>query len=719
MNDMIAGPKPSRRAFVVTGVAAAGALMVGIRLVNDGTSKAVPADAATRLNAFVRVDPDDSISITYACSEMGQGTSTALPMIIADEMEADWEKVSFAPAPVADVFRNPRFDKQGTWGSGTIRGWYMELRKLGAATRQMLIQAAAETWRVPASECAARDSFVTHLPTQRTLSYGQIAARAATLTPPKNPRLKDESEFKLIGHPTKLWDTPLKVNGTAQYGSDVILPGTLYAAVKTSPVFGGKVDSFDDSRARAMPGYHSTVAVPHGIAVVGESYWQAKRALDTVELKFSGGTTVGLNSARLDTEFRAALSEDGIIARNDGDLDRQLESAATVVDATYDVPYLAHATMEPMNCTAHVANGRCTIWAPTQFPELNRNQAAEILGIGRDKVEVHTTFMGGGFGRRAYPDFVEQVIHIARAIDRPVKLIWSREEDMRHDFYRPIGVARLRGGLDAEGRLIAFEAKVVGPSLRAFWGRAMLPSGVDDASVNTLYDHPYAVDATRISWVRKEPGVPIGSWRSVGHSTNLFFRESFIDEMAHAAGRDAFEFRRAMLGNSPRDLKVLEVAARESGWGKTLPPGHGIGISVVENAGTWVSQVAEVSVEGNRVKVHKVTCAVDCGMAVNPLAVEAQMQGGIVFGLTAALRGEITFAEGAVMQGNFHDYPMLMMDEMPEIDVHIVNGDSANPGGVGEPGTSPIAPAVTNAIFNVTGQRIRSLPISKTRFDVT
>ncbi len=718
MNEMSNSPKLSRRAFVFTSAAATGALIVGIDLFNDGTAGAVPADAVAHLNAFVRIDPDGSISITYACAEMGQGSSTGLPMIIADEMEADWDKVSVASAPVADAFKNPRNRQQRTGGSNSIRGWYMELRKLGAATREMLVEAAAQSWNVPAGECSARDSVVTHTPSGKTLRYGEVAALAATLTPPQNPRLKNESEFKLIGHPTMLKDMAPKVNGSAKYGIDVILPGMLFADVRFCPTFGGDVASYDDSAARTMSGFHAVVAVPGGIAVVADTYWQARQALEKIDLEYDPGANAGQSSARISAELRKGLNEVGAVARDDGDVQRALDGAATVLEATYEVPYLAHATMEPMNCTADVREDGCEIWAPTQDPQDSRKVAAELLGLPLEKVEVHTMLMGGGFGRRGNVDYVEQAVTVSKAIGRPVKLIWSREEDMRHDFYRPTAVVRLVAGLDAGGVPVAFDVKVAAPSIYALLRPAALRNGIDRHAVIGFNDHPYAIASNHVEWVRKDLGIPVGFWRSVGHSHNPFMRESFIDEMAFAAGRDAYEFRRSLLKNSPRHLRVLDVAAKAAGWGKTLPANHGMGLSVVKAYGSWLSQVAEVSVEGDRVKVHRVTCAVDCGVAINPLTIKAQVEGAIVYGLTAALKGDITIEDGGVVESNFHDYEMLRIDEMPEIDVHIIEGGDL-PGGVGEPGTPPIAPAVTNAIFNATGQRIRSLPISKYSFGVT
>lgn len=704
--------KISRRSFLKASAVAGSGLVLAIHLPGCSSQQQDLAQASD-LNAFVRISPDDTISIVFPCSEMGQGSSTGLPMILADEMEADWEKVRIAASPVADAFRNPRNHAQRTGGSGSIRGWYTALRETGAAARQMLIEAAAQKLGVAGSECHAVKSRIVHKDSGKSLSFGEVAELAATLKRPDKPTLKSPGDFQLIGHPVPRKDTPLKVNGTAQYGIDTELPGMLYATTMTCPVFAGKLVDYDASAALSRKGVHAVVPIANGIAVVADGYWQAHTALQDVHINWNNGVNVKQNSDKISAELDAGITDTGQLILENGDAHSALQQADKTIEAKYEVPFLAHACMEPINCTADVRADRCEIWAPTQNPELSRDIAAKHLGLTPDKVTVHTTLLGGGFGRKGEVDFVLQAITVSKAIGKPVKLIWSREQDIQHDFYRPATAIRFRAGFDEQRQATALDMRIVAQSIVSRFIPKIADGAVDgDAIKNIGKQQPYAFPNIRVEHVRKEHGIPIGFWRSVGHSQNAFMRESFIDEMANEAGIDPYTFRRNWLPPSSRDLGVLDLVAEKAGWGKKLAAGHFQGIAVAEAYGSWVAEVAEISIENDRPRIHKVTAAIDCGIAVNPDSVRAQIEGAIVYGLTAALKGEITIKGGCVEQSNFHDYQMLRISEMPEIEVHIVASETA-PGGVGEPGTPPIAPAVCNAIFAATGERIRRLPILK------
>ncbi|MFQ5660320.1 MAG: molybdopterin cofactor-binding domain-containing protein [Gammaproteobacteria bacterium] len=706
------GVKISRRTFVKGAALAGSGLILTIHLPGCGKQEQT-ALQASELNAFVRIGTDDSIRIVFPCSEMGQGSSSGLPMILAEEMEADWDRVEIVPSPVADAFRNPRNNAQRTGGSGSIRGWYAALRETGAAAREMLIAAAAQKFGVPKSECHAVRSRIIHEKSKQSLRFGQVADLAATLERPPSPALKSPRDFRLIGHPMPRKDIPAKVNGTAGYGIDVDLPNMLYAGIKGCPAFGGELISFDAKAAAGKDGVHAVLPIPGGIAVVADSYWQAQTALQAIDINWNRGPNAGQNSARISADLDAGTREAGQLVLEKGDVLQAINHAEKILEARYEVPFLAHACMEPVNCTADVRNNRCEIWAPTQNPQWSRDVVAKQLGLRPDNVLVNTTLLGGGFGRKGEIDFVLQAVALSRAVGRPVKLIWSREQDIQHDFYRPATAMRFRAGFDAEGQITALDMRIVAPSIISRFDQNIAKGAVDwDAIKNIGRQQPYAFPNIRVEHVRKDHGIPIGFWRSVGHSQNAFMRESFIDEMAHEADTDPYTFRRNWLEPSSRDLAVLDLAADKAGWGKSLPAGHFQGIAMAESYGSWVVEIAEVSIEKGLPRVHKVTAAIDCGTAVNPDSVRAQVEGAIVYGLTAALKGEITLREGCVEQSNFHDYRMLRISEMPEVAVHISGSDAA-PGGVGEPGTPPIAPAVSNAIFAATGTRIRNLPILK------
>lgn len=704
----------SRREFVVTAVAMGGGLVLAIKL---PAQKAGPQQAASPTGprspaAFLQIGADDTITIITPAVEMGQGGHTAMPMILMEELGGNWQRLRVKDAPAAAIYNNPMFHQQSTVGSFSVRGWYAELRRIGAAGREMLVLAAANSWGVPAGECTAANSIITHLPTGRTRSFGSIATQAAQLPVPQQPVVKTNGNFALIGTSPRRVDIPDKVDGTARFGIDVVLPEMLYGAVQTCPTLSGKLKSFDDSRARKMPGFHATVALPDGVIVVARSYWQATKALAQVKVDYDLGALAGMDSAHVSQILRVGFAEPGTVARDEGDATAALATAAQTIEAAYEVPYLAHACMEPMNCTARVDDSGCDVWCGTQSPQAAQQAAAKVLGIPADRVRVNTMYLGGGFGRRGEADFVTQAVSAAKAAGRPVKLIWTREEDLQHDFYRPAAAIRFRAGLDGKGKLTALESNIVTASSPSFHfpGPPFYTGGVADTN--------YAIANFRVTGVDKNIGVRFGFWRSVNESHNPFMLEGFIDEIAHHAKQDPYLFRRTLLQQNTqhrdqarRQLAVLDLVAGKSGWQQPRP-GHALGISAFEAFGSFIGTVVDISVKDKAVTIHRVITAIDCGVAVHPDNIKAQLEGGMVYGLAAVLRGEITLANGAVQQTNFTDYPMLMMSEMPQVDCYIVPSTEA-PGGIGEPGTGPIAPALANAIYAATGERLRTLPLSK------
>jgi len=706
----------SRRDFFKVGAALGGGLLLGFYLpLREDLAKAVTESAAPFVpNAWLRIGSDGAVTVMLHKSEMGQGIMTSLPMLVAEELEADWSKirVEFAPADKAYyTWRSPTLGEQITGGSRSIRGSWEILRKAGATARQMLLAAAAQTWGVEIEACQARNGEVIHPSSGRHLSYGALAEKAATMPLPKEVSLKDPKDFRRIGVRMARRDTPSKVNGSAVFGIDVKVPGMLIATVLHCPVFGGKVASYEATQAKAIPGVRQVVQISRGLAVVADGYWPAKRGLEALEVRWDEGPNATLSSAGITQMYKVLAEQPGAVARHEGDAKQALECAAKTIEAVYEVPFLDHAPMEPMNCTAYVREDGCEIWAPTQAQTRAQNVAAKITGLPPEAIKIHTTLLGGGFGRRLEADYVADAVEISKAIGAPVKVIWSREEDMRQGFYRPATYNLLHAGLDEQGTLVAWTHRIVGPSIMSRRLPEAIKNGIDPSSVEGAANLPYSVPHLHVDYVMKDPGVPVGAWRSVGSSQNAFITESFLDEVAAAAGKDPYEFRRQLLSKAPRHKAVLELAAAKAGWGQPLPEGRYCGIAVHESFGSFVAQVAEVSVtEDGHVRVHRVVCAVDCGRVVNPDTVEAQMQSGIVYGLTAALKGEITIENGRVKQSNFHDYEMLRMEEMPTIEVYILPSPEA-PGGVGEPGVPPIAPAVVNAIFAATGKRIRKLPI--------
>jgi isoquinoline 1-oxidoreductase beta subunit len=588
------------------------------------------------------------------------------------------------------------------------------LRKAGAAARIMLIAAAAQTWKVGPGDLRAENGYVVHGRSGRRLSYGALAARAVKVTPPKDVKLKQPKDFKIIGEPMRRLDSPEKVTGRGQFGLDVGLPGLLTALVARPPVFGGKALNVGHDKARAVPGVKAVVEIPSGVAVAATGFWPAKQGRDALEIRWDDGPGATLSTASLREQYASLAKTAGTVARKEGDAAAALAQATRQITAEYEVPFLAHAPMEPLNCVVDLKPGSCEIWTGTQFQTVDRAAAAAAAGLRPEQVKIHTTLLGGGFGRRANPasDFVAEAVHVAKAVQAPVKVVWTREDDLRGGYYRPMWYDRITAGLDAAGNPIAWMHTIVGQSILAGtpFEKFMVKDGIDATSVEGAADLPYDIPNIAVDLHSPRVGVPVLWWRSVGHSHTAFVVESFLDEAAHAAGRDPFELRRALLSKHPRHRGALELAAGKAGWGTALPAGRGRGIAVHESFGSFVAHVAEVSVQDGRVRVHRVVCAIDCGMLVNPDTIRAQMESGIVFGLTAALHGAITLKDGRVEQSNFHDYPMLRMNEMPVVEVHIAPSTEA-PGGVGEPGVPPIAPAVANALFAATGKRVRRLPI--------
>ena len=704
----------SRREFVSVLTAAGGSLLLGYRVGEGQRVASVASAPGFAPNAFIRIAPDGSITLFMPQAEMGQGTHTSMSMLLAEELEVTPEQVRLEHAPPDDkLYANPLFGEQITGASSSIRMFYEPLRRAGATARAMLIAAAAASWNVHAASCRAREGVVTHTPTGRTLSYGALAAKAATVPVPDKIALKDPKDFTLIGTPAKRPDTPSKVNGTAQYGIDVRLPGMLIATVAASPVLGGKVAGLDDEKAKAVPGVRQIVQLDDAVAVVADHMWAAKQGSAALEIRWEDGPNAKVSTADVVEGLAKASETAGVTARQDGDPASALAGAAKKVEAVYESPFLAHATMEPMNCTVHVRRDGCEVWTGSQVLTRARAAVAKVTGLPLEKVVVHNHFLGGGFGRRLEVDYVTQAARIAKQVDAPVKVVWTREEDVQHDVYRPYYYDRFAAGLDAHGKPVAWSHRIVGPSIMARFLPPGFKDGIDidavDGAVQLLYDIP----AIQIEYVRhEEPVLNTGFWRGVGVTHNNFVVESFIDELAAVSKQDPVAFRRALLRKSPRALTVLELAAKEAGWGKPVPRGRGRGVALLFSSwGTYLAQVAEVEVTGSSdVRVRRIVCAVDCGQVVNPDIVKAQIESGVVYGISGALWGEVTLNNGRVEQSNFNNYRVLRMNETPPIDVRLVRKSEA-PGGIGEPGTSVTAAALANAVYAATGKRLRKLPL--------
>ncbi len=653
---------------------------------------------APKPGAYIHIAPDDTVTFMITKAEMGQGTVTSLSMLLAEELDCDWTKVRTGFAPVDPAL----YGMQGVFGSASIRTLWNPLRQAGAAGRAMLMQAAAAKWGAEPGELRTENGFV--IRGGNRLSYGALTSDAAQLPVPEHVPLKDPRQYKLIGRPVKRLDTRAKVNGSAAFGIDTRLDGMLYASLARCPVFGGKVAAFDASKAQSMPGVRKIVEVSNGVAVIADNTWAAMEARKALEIRWNEGPNANQSSAAISQRFADLAAKPGAVAKKTGDAEAAIAGAAAKLDAVYEAPYLSHAPMEPMNCTALVTDTGCEVWASTQMQSGSRDVAARISGLKPEAVKVNTLFMGGGFGRRGGTDYVAEAVEIAKAMPgTPVKLTWSREDDMQHDLYRPASYVSLKGALDSEGWPAALFARVACPA----FGFARGP--IDSTAVEGIDTLPYDFPNLAVEWQRADVGIPTSYWRAVGYTQNTFFAESFLDELAAMGKKDPVELRLRLLRHQPRMAAVLERAASRAGWGKAAA-GHFQGVAVVNNIGSFTAQVAEISVTGGRLKVHRVVCAVDCGHVVNPMIIRQQIESGIVYGLSAALTGAITIDRGRVQQRNFDSYSVLRIHEMPKIDVEIMETDNA-PGGIGEAAVPPIAPALCNAIFRATGQRIRKLPL--------
>jgi len=710
----------SRRSLLKAGAAAGGGLLLSFAL--PASSRTAAAAGKTwPLNAWLRIDTDGTVTMAVPAAEMGQGIDTSLPMLVCEELEADWRQMRYEFAPANPVYANPLFGMQATGGSTAIRAFSEPLRKVGATAREMLRTAASERWKVALSECRADKGFIVHSKTGRKVGYGELAAAAAKVPPPATVTLKPPGEWKILGRPTKRLDTALKTRGAAEFGIDITaktVPGLLVGAVMASPVYGGTLKNVDDAPALAIKGVKQVVRLPDAVVVLADTYWTARTGLLALKPEWDEGANAGLNDEGLFADLRKALDGPAAVAKKEGEPDGAISGAARKIEALYEVPYLAHATMEPMNATASVTAGGLEVWAPTQAQGLIQAFVGKALGFPPEQVKVHTTFLGGGFGRKFELDFIFQAAFASKAAGAPVKLIWSREEDMRHDFYRPAAACRMTAGLDNAGMPVGVTAKVASPSIFSRVFPQFVKDGVDPMGVEGLVETPYAFGTHRVEYVLKNQGIPVGFWRSVGNSFTAFFQECFVDELAAAAKQDPVAFRLSLLKNKPRFAAVLKQAADLGGWSIPVPAGRARGVALHESFGSIVAEVVEISmVNATDVKVHQVACVVDCGLAINPSTVEAQMESAIVYGLSAAAYGKISLANGRAQQGNFPDYPVVRMAQMPVIKVRIVDSKEAH-GGVGEPGTPPIAPALVNALAKLTGRRLRSLPLSNHHFNL-
>jgi isoquinoline 1-oxidoreductase beta subunit len=717
-----------RRDFVKAGTAAGAVFSLGITLTGCGEAAPASGEAAFAPDAWIRLFPDGTVLVEVDRSEMGQGVSTALPMLVAEELDADWELVRYQFAPANKAYYNPLIGAQITGGSTAVMGAWLPLREGGARARAMLISAAASEWGVPAAECRTEPGQVVHAPSGRRAGYGELAAKAATQAIPEQVPLKDPKDFRIIGKAVPRLDARSQVNGAMQFGLDAGPRDALTALVARCPVFGGTVARVDDRQARAVPGVKQVVPVRSGVAVVADGFWAAFKGRALLEIEWSEGPGAAVDSEAIEKQLAALVAGEGREARVDGQGAAALGEAARVVEAEFDLPFLAHACMEPMNCTADVRGDRVTVWVPTQAqaaPKLfgggTRGVAADVAGVSQDQVTVITTNLGGGFGRRSETDFVAEAVEVSKAVAAPVRLVWTREDDLQHDFYRPVSKHQMRAGLDAGGALVGWSHHVAAPAIMARFIPGFVPDaiahlagpmkgGVDASSVEGARDLPYRIANLEVRYSQLESVVPVGFWRSVGHSHTAFAVECFLDEVAAAAGKDPVQFRLDLLPGEARERRVLQAAAERAGWGTPLGPGRGRGVAVHGSFGSFAAHVAEVEVVDGRVRVRRVVCAFDCGIVVNPEIVRQQIESSVVLGVSAALKERVGLTKGRVAQSNFHDYPILTMAETPVVEVLLVpSGD--DPGGVGEPATPPIAPAVANAVFAATGQRVRRLPI--------
>jgi len=713
MDTMMTSPEPSRRSFLKTATVAGGGLMLGAYLPSLGADDAaLEAATAFEPNVWVRITPDNKARIMLSMIEMGQGVMTAMPMLLAEELDLNWNDVTTEWAPADRRYGNPNFGgSQTTAGSNSTRGMWRVLRGAGASARAMLITAAAQSWSVPENQITTDKGEVIHQASGRRLKYGALVDKAATLPVPQNVPLKAPTAFKLLGKDLARMDIPDKVNGKAEFGMDVKRPGMLVARVVRCPVHGGKVASFDAAKAKAVPGVRNVIQISTGVAVVADGYWAASKGAQALTVQWNEGPMASVSSDGILKQFAALADKPGKVARQEGDADKAIAGAAKTYERVFQLPYLAHATMEPMNCTAEVTGDRCDVWVPTQSQTSTQQAAMAASGLPEGKVFVHTTYLGGGFGRRGETDFVTDAVETAKAVGKPVKVIWSREDDMHHDYYRPITYIRLQAAFDASNNPIAWKERIVQPSLLKRLSSSLdATGGIDPISVDGAADLPYAIPNIRVEYTEADPGVPYGFWRSVGNSVNGYVTEAFIDEIAATQVKDPYQFRRDLLANQPRHRAVLDLAADKAGWKTPPPAGRGRGIVVHKAFDSFIGLVAEVSVSNGTVRVHKLTCAVDCGWVVNPDTIKAQMEGGLLYGMSAALKSGITIRNGQTVESHFADYQVVRHNETPQIDVYLVQS-TENPGGIGEPSTAPIAGAIANAVFAATGKRVYTLPI--------
>jgi isoquinoline 1-oxidoreductase beta subunit len=709
-----------RREFLKFSLAASGGLLIGFYL--PGTGKLASAHESANAfvpNAFVRVGTDERVTVIVNHSEMGQGVYTSLPMLLAEELDADWSKVGFESAPVDPKYNHPAFGMQMTGGSSSVWSGLEQFRQAGAAARAMLVAAAAQRWNVDPESCRTESGAVFDT-SNRKLTYGQLVAEAAKLTPPEHVQLKDPKTFKLIGKPIKRLDTGVKLNGKAVFGLDVKLPGMLTAVVARPPIFGATMKSFDDAKARSMPGVRKISQVPSGVAVIADTFWQAKVARDALHVEWDEGAMHAFSTTQMMQDFRERAKSPGVSVRKEGDAPSALANAARKIEAVYEVPYLSHLMMEPLNCVVDLRPDSCEVWTGSQFQTIDRANAAKTAGLPNEKVQLHTTFLGGGFGRRANPqsDFVVEAVYVAKAIGAPAKVqvVWTREDDMQGGWYRPAFLHAIEGGIDATGNPVSWRSRSVGQSIMAgtpFEAMMLKGKEYDPASVEGIDDLPYSIPNVAVESHQVAVNVPVQWLRSVGHSHTAFAVECFIDELAALAKKDPYQFRRELLLKQPRYLRVLDLAAQKAGWGKPLPHGIGRGMAMHFAFGSYLAHVAEVSVTDGKIRVHRMVCAIDCGQYVNPGIISAQIEGGAIFGASAALFQELTFEGGRLQQTNFNTFPVMRMNECPEIETYMVESNEKS-GGIGEPGVPCAAPAIANALFSVTGKRIRRLPIRLT-----
>jgi len=706
--------KLSRREFVVSTLSAAGGLAIGVSTSADAASLSVRPwgnDAlkhSGEINAWVLIEPDDTVIIRYGRAEMGQGSFTALPQILTEELECDW---TFVKPEYASANRNHKENKVygslSTGGSRAVRETGEMVQQAGASARERLIAAAAKRWNVAATDCKAAMSKVTHTPTGRTFRFGELAAEAALIKLDKEPAIKKADQFKFIGQRIARLDVPHKINGTAIYGIDISVPNMVHAAIIACPVFGGTVKSVDERPIAGARGILQVVKLRDAVAVVADRYFRAKAALDKLAIEWEVGAAGSTDSLQFRKDYITALDQTGAVARHDGNVDAAMPGAAKVIEAVYDAPIIAHAPMEPLNATAHVQGDRVDVWVGTQNADMALTFAAQASGVKPENVYIHNTFSGGGFGRRLRPDEVAQAVAVSKAIGKPVKLLWSREEEIRQGRYRTQAAIRFKAGFDAKGTAIAYDIRNSAGSSNP----QAVRNGLDPQTTQGLITTAYKLPNLRVTSIIKNTHVPLGPWRAPGHSQNVFFMESFIDEMALAAGQDPIKFRRSLLAHRADFQQVLDVLESKSDWGKPMPAGKGRGMAIHESYDSIVGMVAEVAVSNGEVKVERVVIACDCGVVVNPRGVETQLEGGMIYGLSAALFGEITVKNGRVVEGNFDTYPVVRLKDAPKTEVYLTPTPGKKWGGVGEPGATMIQPAITNAIFAATGKRLRSLPI--------